>query len=65
MDDDHFALIDMLCRCQLLARRLGCHILVHDAPDAVRDALTTVGLADVLLTEDGIEGQADGSDARL
>lgn len=55
---DQLEVIDLLCRCQLAARRLGCRIVIHDATDIVRDAVVAVGLASVLLDDD----IRDGSD---
>lgn len=52
MLDDQLAVIDMLCRCQLAAKRLGCRIVIHDANDLVRDTVVAVGLASVLLDDD-------------
>jgi len=52
MIDDQFAAIDLICRGQLAARRLGCRIVIRDADDAVRDTVLAAGLAAVLLDED-------------
>lgn len=55
MRDDQLAVIDMLCRCQLAAQRLGCRIVIHDADDIVRDTVVAVGLASVLLGDDATD----------
>lgn len=56
MNDDDLAIIDLLCRCQLAARRLGCRIVIHDATDCVRQAVSAGGLARVLLDDDARDG---------
>jgi hypothetical protein len=45
--------VEMLCRLQLVARRLGCTIRVHGAGAELRELVTLAGLAEVLLAEDG------------
>lgn len=49
MHDDDLAVIDLLCRCQLAARRLGCRIVIRDATDAVREAVAALGFDGILL----------------
>jgi hypothetical protein len=41
--------VDQLCRMQLAARRLGCRIVLADVDERLRDLITFLGIADVLL----------------
>lgn len=40
--------IDALARLQLMARRLGCDVWLHDASSELRELLALVGLRDVV-----------------
>ena len=61
MHDDDLAIIELLCRCQLAARRLGCRIVVHDATNAVCEAVVALGLDNILLDPDGEHAARAGS----
>jgi hypothetical protein len=41
-------MIEALARMQLIARRLGCSIRVHNAPPGLRDLLALAGLVDIV-----------------
>ena len=64
MHDDDLAIIELLCRCQLAARRLGCRIVVHDATNAVCEAVVALGLDNILLDPDGEHAARPGGQRR-
>lgn len=43
------ATVEELCRMQLVARTLGCRVVVHDASESLRDLITFAGLDHALL----------------
>jgi hypothetical protein len=59
------ALVDLLARAQLGARRLGRSVVLRDPSPALRDLLDLVGLADVVqVAGSALEagGQAEGGE---
>jgi hypothetical protein len=50
-DDDpaELALVDLLCRMQLMAMRLGCRIVVVEPSAGLRELIHLAGVDDVLL----------------
>lgn len=53
-------LVETLARLRLLARRCGCGVRLHDAPEELRALLELVGLLDVLPLE--LRRQAEGGE---
>jgi hypothetical protein len=59
--DVDLAIVDVLARLQLVARRLGCAIRVRDADAEVADLLALVGLAEVVgLAREVVRETEDG-----
>ncbi|MEO5901642.1 MAG: hypothetical protein ABIR68_16160 [Ilumatobacteraceae bacterium] len=48
-DPAELALVDLLCRMQLMAMRLGCRIVVVEPTSELRDLIVLAGVDDVLL----------------
>ena len=47
--------VDALCRLQVGARRLGCHVRLRNASPELRELVAFMGLTDVLPEESGLE----------
>lgn len=50
------ATVEELCRMQIVARTLGCRVVVHDASESLRDLITFTGLGHALLPPSPAEG---------
>jgi hypothetical protein len=52
-DGVELAAVDDLCRLALVARRLGCRVMLLDVDPGLRDLLVLAGVDAILLSDDG------------
>jgi hypothetical protein len=59
-DGVELAAVDDLCRLALVARRLGCRVMLLDVDPGLRDLLVLAGVDAILLSDDGPNDLSNG-----
>jgi hypothetical protein len=59
-DGVELAAVDDLCRLALVARRLGCRVMLLDVDPGLRDLLVLAGVDAILLSDDGPNDPSNG-----